>query len=120
MSQQNVELARSVFARWNAGERRFRDEEIHPEVVVVSRGVLGKTVRGRAGVRHYLREIDEQFDEWEMAMEDWRDAGDCVAALGHVRLHAGGAASRSINQLGSWLRSEAASCFASRPFLTTP
>ena len=22
-----------------------------------------------------------------MAIEDWRDAGDCVAALGHVRLH---------------------------------
>jgi ketosteroid isomerase-like protein len=55
-------------------------------VVLVSR-ILGKAVRGRAGVRRYLREIDEQFDEWTMAIEDWRDAGDCVAALGHVRLH---------------------------------
>jgi ketosteroid isomerase-like protein len=57
------------------------------DVVVVSRGVLGRAVRGRAGLRRYLREIDEQFDEWTMAMEDWCDAGDCVAALGHVRLH---------------------------------
>ena len=56
-------------------------------MVVVSRGVLDRAVRGRAGVRRYLREIDEQFDEWTMAMQDWRDAGDCVAALGHVRLH---------------------------------
>jgi ketosteroid isomerase-like protein len=86
MSQENVEFARSVFDRWNGGERRFRDEEIHPDVVVTS-PILGKTVHGRAGVRHYLREIDEQFDEWTMAIEDWRDAGDCVVALGHVRLH---------------------------------
>ena len=86
MSQENLDFARSVFSRWNAGERMFPDEEIHPEVVLVSR-ILGQTVRGRAGVRRYLREIDEQFAEWTMAIEDWRDAGDCVAALGHVRLH---------------------------------
>jgi len=86
MSQENIDFARSVFNRWNAGERRFPDEEIHPDVVLVSR-ILGKAVRGRAGVRRYLREIDEQFDQWTLAIEDWRDAGDCVAGLGHVRLH---------------------------------
>jgi hypothetical protein len=32
----------------------------------------------------------------------------------------GGVASRSISQLGFCLRSEAASCFASRPSLTSP
>jgi ketosteroid isomerase-like protein len=85
MSQENVEFARSVFRRWNAGEREFPDEQIHPDVVLVS-PILGKAARGRAGVRRYLREIDE-LDEWTMAIEDWRDAGDCVAALGHVRLH---------------------------------
>jgi ketosteroid isomerase-like protein len=84
MSQENIDFARSVFSRWNAGERRFPDEEIHPDVVLVSR-LLGEAVRGRAGVRRYLQEIDEQFDEWTMAIEDWRDAGDCVAALGRVR-----------------------------------
>jgi ketosteroid isomerase-like protein len=86
MSEENVDFARSVFDRWNAGERTFPDEEIHPDVVLVSR-LLGQAVRGRAGVRRYLREIDQQFDEWTMEIEDWRDAGDRVAALGHVRLH---------------------------------
>ena len=86
MSQENVEIARSVFDRWNAGEREFPDEEIHPDVVLVSR-IVGKVVRGRAGVRRYVREIDEQFDQWNLVIEDWRDAGDCVAALGHIRLH---------------------------------
>jgi ketosteroid isomerase-like protein len=52
-----------------------------------SESILGKAVRGRAGVRRYLREIDEQFAEWTMTIEDWHDGGDCVAALGHVRLH---------------------------------
>ena len=85
MSQKNVEFARNVFGRWNSGERRFPDEEIHPDIVLVSR-LLGRTERGRTGVRRYLREIDEQFGEWTMAIEDWRDAGDRVAALGHIRL----------------------------------
>ena len=86
MSQENVEFARSVFDRWNAGERDFPDEEIHPDVVIVSR-ILGTPVSGRASVRRYLQEIDEQFDEWEMRIEDWRDSGDFVVALGHIRLH---------------------------------
>jgi ketosteroid isomerase-like protein len=86
MSQENVEFAQSVFSRWNAGERMFADEEIHPDVILLSR-ILGKAVRGREGVRRYLREIDDQFDEWTMAIDDWRDRGDCVVALGHVRLH---------------------------------
>jgi ketosteroid isomerase-like protein len=41
-------------------------------------------VHGRAGVRRYLREIQEHFGEWTMAIDDWRDAGDFVVALGHV------------------------------------
>ena len=86
MSQENVEFARSVFDRWNAGERDFPDEEIHPDVVIVSR-ILGTPVSGRAGVRRYLQEIDEQFDRWEMRIDDWRDSGDLVVALGHIRLH---------------------------------
>jgi ketosteroid isomerase-like protein len=87
MSQENLELARSAVSRWNAGERRFPEEEIHPDVVVVSRGVLDTSVRGRAGFRRYLREIDEQFDEWTTVMEDWHDGGDFVVALGQVHLH---------------------------------
>jgi ketosteroid isomerase-like protein len=86
MSQQNIAFAKNVFERWNAGERTFPDEEIHPDVVLVSR-ILGKDVHGRDGVRSYLREIDEQFDQWNLDIEDWRACGDFVAAVGHVRLH---------------------------------
>jgi ketosteroid isomerase-like protein len=85
MSQENVEFARSVFSRWNAGERMFPDEEIHPDAVLVSR-ILGESVRGRDGVRRYLREIDEQFGDWTMVIQDYRDRGDYVVALGHISL----------------------------------
>ena len=61
MSRENVEFAKSVFSRWNAGERRFPDEEIHPEAVVVSR-ILGQAVRGRDGVRRYVREIHRMYE----------------------------------------------------------
>src|SRR5512144_961276 len=85
MSQENVDFGRSVFSRWNAGERQFPDEEIHPDAVLVSQ-LLGTAVHGRAGVRRYLREIDEQFGEWTMAIDDWRDSGDFVVALGRVQV----------------------------------
>jgi ketosteroid isomerase-like protein len=86
LSQENVEFAQSLVSRWNAGERTFQDEQIHPDVVIVSR-LLRKPVHGRGSVQRYLREIDEQFDEWTLEIEDWRDAGDFVAALGQIRLH---------------------------------
>ena len=73
MSRENLAFAQSVFSRWNAGERRFPDEEIHPDVVLVSQLLGGVPVHGRDGVRRYLREIDEQFGEWTMAIDDWRD-----------------------------------------------
>jgi ketosteroid isomerase-like protein len=88
MSQENVEFLQGVFSRWNAGERTFPDEEIHPDVELVSRGIMeGRRLRGPAGVRRWFREIEEQFDEWEITVEEWRDAGDCVVALGRVHLH---------------------------------
>jgi ketosteroid isomerase-like protein len=88
MSEENVEIVQSWFSRWNAGERRFADEELHPDLETVSRGIMeGRRLRGREGFRRFLREIDEQFDQWTFTGEDWRDAGDFVAALGHVHLH---------------------------------
>jgi ketosteroid isomerase-like protein len=88
MSQENVELVQSWFSRWNAGERDFRDEEVHPDVQLLSRGIMeGRRLRGREGVRRWFREIYEQFDEWNIIVEEWRDSGDCVGGLGRIHLH---------------------------------
>ena len=88
MSQENVEIVQSWFRRWNEGERRFADEEVHPDVEVVSQGIMeGRRLHGREGLRRLLSEIDEQFDEWSITVDEWHDAGDCVALLVRVHLH---------------------------------
>src|ERR671939_157547 len=89
MSRANVELVRSWFDRWNAGDRETREEEIHPNAEIVTR-LLGRTERGPEGLRRWFREIEEQFDEWFVTVEEWRDAGDRVGALGSVRLRGRG------------------------------
>jgi ketosteroid isomerase-like protein len=89
MSQENVEIALAWVDRWNAGERPgFTDQQVHPDAVLVSRGIMAShPLRGPEGFREWLREIDEQFDEWTLSVEELRDAGDCVAALCHVHYH---------------------------------
>jgi ketosteroid isomerase-like protein len=48
------------------------------------------------------REIDEQFDEWTITTEEWRDTGDYVVALGRVRMH-GRASGITFDQRAGWL-----------------
>ncbi len=87
MSEENVELVKDAFNRWNAGERTFT-EEFHPDAEVLSRGLMeGRLVRSREGIRRWFREVDEQFDEWRITTDEWRDAGDYVVALGQLHMH---------------------------------
>ncbi len=88
MSQENVELVRSWFERWNRGERGL-ERELHPDVEIFSR-IQPTPYRGVEGFRQWTREIDEQFQEWCLVVDDWRDEGDIVAALGHVRMRGHG------------------------------
>ena len=102
MSEENVELVKDAFNRWNAGERTFEDE-IHPDVEIVSRGLMqGRLLRGREGVRRWFREVDEQFDEWSITTEEWRDAGDYVVALGRAHMH-GRESGIELDQPVGWL-----------------
>ncbi len=90
MSEENVELVEDAFSRWNAGEHTFADQ-IHPDAEILSRGLMeGRLVRGREGFRRWFREVDEQFDEWTIITEEWRDAEDYVVALGRLHMHGRG------------------------------
>jgi ketosteroid isomerase-like protein len=87
MSEENVELVKDMISRWNAGERTFADE-IHPDAEVLSRGLMeGRLLRGREGARRLFREVDEQFDEWSLTVEEWCDAGEYVVTLGRIHMH---------------------------------
>jgi uncharacterized protein len=89
MSQENIDIVRSWFDRWNAGDRETFDEEIHADAEIVST-FLGGRQHGHEAVRRWFREIEEQFDEWTVMADEWRDAGDLVVTVGRVRLRGRG------------------------------
>jgi hypothetical protein len=37
-----------------------------------------------------MQEIDEQFQKWELVVDEWRDAGEVIVALGYNRLRGKG------------------------------
>jgi ketosteroid isomerase-like protein len=101
MSKANVELVKSWFARWNRGERIFEGDEVDPDVEVASQ-LQGEPFRGPEGLRVWMREIDDQFDEWSLVVEEWYDRDDFVAAVGRVSLRGRGSGV-NFEQPAGWL-----------------
>ncbi len=89
MSQENVDLVRGWFDRWNQGDRDFSEVDAHPDAEVVSR-FRPEPYRGQEGFEQWVGEIDTLFSSWQLVVEEWRDGGDSVVAIGHLHLHAQG------------------------------
>ena len=85
MARGNIEMAKTWLDRWNRGERALPEDEIHADVEVVSR-FRPEPYRGLEGIRLWTAEIDEHFEEWSILVEDWRDPGENVVALGQIQL----------------------------------
>ncbi len=85
MSQGNVEIVRELFERWNRGERWFSDDEVDSEMQVISR-FQAEPYRGRDGLRRWMNEIDEAFQDWQLVAYEWREVGDLVVGRGHIQL----------------------------------
>jgi ketosteroid isomerase-like protein len=87
MSQQNVDLTRALYARWNSGERPDPAEYCDPAVELDSpfSSVTGEPYRGHAGVEQWMRDVDEQFSQWRVRVDDIRAVGDTVIAIGSVQ-----------------------------------
>src|SRR4030081_786223 len=86
MSQDHVEVVRGLYERWNAGDRSDPAEFCDPAVELESpfSTVAGEPYRGYAGMKQWMRDVDEQFSEWEGRLEDVRAVGDAVIAIGTV------------------------------------
>jgi ketosteroid isomerase-like protein len=87
MSQRNIDLTRALYARWNSGDRPNPAEYCDPAVELESpfSSVVGEPYRGYAGVEQWMRDVDEQFSEWKVRVEDVRAVGDTVIAIGSVQ-----------------------------------
>jgi ketosteroid isomerase-like protein len=84
MSDWREQLVRRTFERWNSGERVLPPEEIHTDAVVYS-AMTGNTFRGTEGIRKWMAEIDEQFDDWLLKIEEISAVpGDRLLVVGSV------------------------------------
>jgi ketosteroid isomerase-like protein len=75
VSDSREQLVRDIYDRWNTGERVIDPEQIHPDAVVYS-AMTGDTFRGLDGVRRWMAEIDEQFEDWALTIDEIRSAAD--------------------------------------------
>jgi ketosteroid isomerase-like protein len=89
MSKENVGTVRALIAAWNAGDRDVTrlSKYLDPAIELESpfSAVAGEPYRGYAGIEQWMRDLDEQFDEWAIAVAETREVGDQVVATATVR-----------------------------------
>jgi ketosteroid isomerase-like protein len=96
---------RDGFARWNAGDHSFdpewtaEDVEIHSAVA----DFAGTVYRGQEGVRQWVEDMREVFDEWQLRLDDLEEfSPGRVIGVGTVHLRGRGSGV-SVDQPCAWL-----------------
>jgi ketosteroid isomerase-like protein len=105
MSQENVEVIREAFGRWNAGDIDFWIEHAQPDVEIRSKYATleqGGAYRGHEGMREWMEEIHRNFAFFEVATERVHDLGDKVLVLGGVHFR-GRASNTEIEYPFGWV-----------------
>jgi ketosteroid isomerase-like protein len=85
MSQENVEIVRRIYERWLLGDDAVFDAfdpefELHPDPAAEWVGV-DDFFRGPDGVRSYMAQVYEAFEDYRPEVEKVLDAGDKVITL---------------------------------------
>ena len=104
MSQENVELVRDGFARWNEGDYDFLFNSAAPDIELHSRfgSLTGEPYRGHEGVREWLGDVQESFERFDLWLDEVRDLGDDVLAIGGINMRARGSG-LDMNQPMGWV-----------------
>jgi SnoaL-like domain len=90
MSQEDVEMVRALVGLWNMGDRgalaRSLTEYCDPAIELEGplSSVSGEPYRGYAGIERWVRDLDEQFLQWRISIDDVQQAGDQVIAVATV------------------------------------
>lgn len=94
VSQQNVELARSTFEAFAAGDVEgmiaVADSEIEFLPVTANLTTGGLPYRGHDGLRRYMEDARRVWEELKIHPDEFRDLGDRVLTLGHTAARGGG------------------------------
>ena len=106
MSQENVDVIREAFERWNRRDIDYWIQHAQPEVEIWSKYAAldqgGEPYRGHEGMREWRAEIDRNFELHEVLAEDVRDVDDKVLVLGAVRFR-GKASQTEMQHPFGWL-----------------
>ena len=107
MSQENVELLRQGYARWQGGDYdallEFLISSSAPDIELHSRfgGFSGEPYRGHDGVRAWVAEIEENFERFDPWLDEARAVGDDrVVASGGIRFRARGSGVDMAERMG--------------------
>ena len=105
MSQENVEIARQHHAAWNRRDMTAFLEPLDPRVewIPIMAALEGRVYRGPEGVRRWCRELETDWETFEVHPEEHRDLGDRVLLLGHWRARGRASGIELENQAASWL-----------------
>ena len=79
------------FARWNAGDRRPPLQEFHPDAEVHTAfgdAFLGEPFRGHDGVAQWLASLDENFERWDLSIDEVDERGGELLVHGRIRTRA--------------------------------
>jgi ketosteroid isomerase-like protein len=83
-----VARVHALVGRWNSGDHTFEGlpEQVDPafELEGPLSSVAGEPYRGYAGIEAWARDLDEQFAEWSIGLEDVRQVGDQVIAIATI------------------------------------
>jgi len=84
MSQENVEIVRSIYAAWERGDHSSA-EWAHPEIeYVAADGPAPGSSTGLAGMAEVFRDWLSVWEEWRVEAEDYRELdGERVLVLFH-------------------------------------
>jgi ketosteroid isomerase-like protein len=84
MSRENVETVRQLFEAFNRRDTDALLELLHPHVewLPMLAKLEGAVYRGRDEVARWVAELDREWAEFRPHLQECRDLGDVVLALG--------------------------------------
>ena len=62
-------IIREIWRRWNEGERRYNPDLMDPEIEIHS-ALTGQLFHGPSEAERWIAEIDDQFEEWELSIDE--------------------------------------------------
>ena len=93
---------RDVFSRWNEGERDF-DDAVFEESLTIHSALTGDVYEGVEGLQTWAAEIDDQFKDWNLVVEETEPVSDDrVLVIGEIQM-TGRQSGVAIEQPASWV-----------------